>query len=156
MSAASLPLRSLEPARPRPWVRACLWLLLALLPLRGLASVEMLALSAAGPLAVHASSLAGMPVCHGVVTHRAAAVHAPATGGGLVAAAHAEAQAQGDLLPSAAADPSCAWSLVCAPALPGADAAMPGLQRAGEPSPTHRAGPALDVVPEPLFKPPRG
>jgi hypothetical protein len=33
---------------------------------------------------------------------------------------------------------------------------MPGLPQAVEASPMHRAGPALDVVPEPLFKPPRG
>jgi hypothetical protein len=151
MPAASLPLRSLEPARLRPWVRLCLWLLLALLPLRGLASNEMLAMSAAGASAVHASSLAGMPDCHGAVTHQAAASGAMSAGGGLTPAAHDHGHAQ-----SAAGDPVCVWSMVCAPALPGAYAAMPGLPPAAEASPTHRAGPALDVVPQPLFKPPRG
>lgn len=151
MFVASLPLRSHMPARPRPWVRACLWLLLALLPLRGLASVEMLALSAAGPSAVHAPSLAGAPDCHGILPHGAATSHALSASGGLVEGA----QAHGDPQP-AAADPACAWSLVCAPALPGAGAAMPGLPPVAEASPMHRAGPALDVVPEPLFKPPRG
>ena len=151
MFVASLPQRSRMPARPRPWVRACLWLLLALLPLRGLASMEMLALSAAGPSAVHAPSLAGTPDCHGMLTHGDAASHALSAGGDQVEGAHAH-----DAPQPAAADPACAWSLVCAPALPGACASMPGLPPAAEASPMHRAGPALDVVPEPLFKPPRG
>lgn len=139
------------PTRSIPWARAWLWLLLALLPLRGLASVEMMTMSAAGPSTVHASSLAGLPDCHGLVSHgNNGASQAAQAGAGPVDDTHAP----GD--PPAAADYVCIWSLFCAPALPGAVAAMPGLPPASGASPMHRAGPAPDVVLEPLFKPPRG
>lgn len=145
------PWRTHRPPRRGWWTQVGLWLLLALLPLRGLASVEMLTMSAAGSSAVHAPSLAGMPACHGIVTHEDAQSQDAPAGSSLADGAHVH----GDP-PAAVGDTVCVWSLLCAPALPGAGAALPGLPPAGGASPVHGAGAAPDVVLEPLFKPPRG
>ncbi len=118
-------------SRPRrsAWVLACLWLLVALMPVRAWAAAVMMA----GPSTAWAApaASAGLPPCHGA-TDDSAASDAQDPGGG------------------------CELCLFCAPvfAAPDASPAAPALLG----SLLHLAarGAAPEGALEPLFRPPRG
>jgi hypothetical protein len=108
--------------------RCVVWLLLALLPLRAFASVEMAVSMIDTPAAAAAAAL---PPCHGSAGHDGAADEATA------------------------ADTS-ACGQVCAPALPGTLAGAIGEPLLGGTQMQTEARDAPAGVAEPFFRPPRG
>ena len=121
-------------------MRLGVWLLLALLPLRALASVEMAVAMLAHPTGAAVAS--ALPPCHGP----------------LAAVDHGDGHEAGPTMPAhagATGTEPCACGLVCAPALAGA---APGPCAAPAPGTDHAAPPPGAVpqpVPEPFFRPPR-
>lgn len=108
--------------------RCVVWLLLALLPLRAFASVEMAVAMIDTPAAAAAAAL---PPCHGSADHDGAADEATASD-------------------------TCACGQVCAPALPGDMAGACGEPPLGSTPVRAEARAAPEGVPEPFFRPPRG
>jgi hypothetical protein len=109
----------------------CLWLLVALVPVRAWASAQMTVAMADAPLAAAAAAATPeLPPCH-------------------VAESHAD---------SGAADghTACSQCLFCAPVLATAMGAATGLLPAVGPLPVARAGAAPEGAVDTLFKPPRG
>jgi hypothetical protein len=115
--------------------RACLWLLLVLLPLRGFAAVQMV--SPGGPQGWAAAA------CHDIVASPAETPHPE---------------------PQPASDPvdaqlpvsgACACGLFCAPALPGAAAAFAALSHGASTLPLAESGAMPEGVRDALFRPPR-
>ena len=122
--------RAVPAARRRAgWVVACLWLLVALMPLRAWAAAQMTVAMADAP-SVAVGATAELPPCHA-----------------------AEGHAEGD---SADGHTACAQCLFCAPGLATAMVAAAGLLPPGSPPPVARAGAAPDGAADTLFKPPRG
>jgi hypothetical protein len=119
-----------DPGRRRlaGWVVVCLWLLVALMPLRAWAAAQMGVAMADGPAAALAA--AELPPCHA----------AEDTGGADAAGGHT----------------ACAQCLFCAPVLAAAAAAEAGPPEPSSPPPAARAGAAPEGATETLFKPPRG
>ena len=130
LSHPSTPRRAVPAARRRAgWVVACLWLLVALMPLRAWAAAQMTVAMADAPAGAVAA-MAELPPCH-------------------AAEGHAEAG-------SAEGHSACSQCLFCAPVLATAMVAAAGLLPLGSPPPAARAGTAPEGAADPLFKPPRG
>lgn len=115
-------------------VQACLWLLLVLLPLRGLAALQM--------VTPGAPQGAAAPACHETV----------------IAATPADAlQAEAESLTTQGpVSPSCACCLFCAPALPAAAAAFADLAPGAGTVPQAELSAMPEGVRDTLFRPPRG
>ena len=129
LSSSPNPRRAVPAGRRAGWVVACLWLLVALMPLRAWAAAQMTVAMAGAP-AVAVAATAELPPCHA-----------------------AEGHAEGD---SADVHTACAQCLFCAPVLASAMVAAAGLLPPGSPPPAARAGGAPEGAADTLFKPPRG
>ncbi len=123
--------RPASPARRHRagWVVLCLWLLVALVPLRAWAATQMGVSMVDEPSAV-AAATAELPPCH-----------APEGGGD---AGPAESHT------------ACAQCLFCAPVLAAEFASACEPRPPGNPTPAARAGAAPEGAVDALFKPPRG
>jgi hypothetical protein len=148
-------------------VRLCLCLLLVMLPLRGFAAAQM-AVAAPLPGSAHAA-------CHERAgasehrTHQGGTADLPGLAEGAQPAHHAHPGEQADMAHVAHLAPDtgladvsepgpasgCACCLFCAPALPGAFAALPGQPPAGGLVPAAGRGAAPEGVRDPLLRPPR-
>jgi hypothetical protein len=117
------------PARRAAWVVVCLWLLVALVPLRAWATAGMVVAMADGPAAAAFAAQAELPPCH--------------------AAAHDDAAPEGE-------HRACAQCVFCAPVLAPAVATDDTPPCAADAPPAALAGDAPEGVRDALFRPPRG
>ncbi len=113
--------------RRSAWVLACLWLLVALMPLRAWAAADMMAVHAAEPAS--AAAAVGAPPCH------------------------ADIDVGDDLQPHGAA---CELCLFCAPVFAGSDALPEASARQGGVFKPSAGGAAPEGALDSLFRPPRG
>lgn len=148
------------PSRRPAWVRACLWLMLALLPLRGFASAEM-SVAMAWPQAMTEPAAAAQPACHGAehAAHPPASLALVAEGAPALATDPAGETAAGTAAVGEhghGGTSACACFAFCAPALPGTVAVTPVAPPLGGALGVVESKAAPEGVPEALFRPPRG